>query len=417
LQIKRDASSRLNMNVLVTTEARFDRTPDGACWTIGSTSYEFWKRYLDAFDEVRIVARMRNAAALTRGSVRADGPRVALAGLPYYIGPWQYAQRRGAIRRAIRELLQSDDAVIVRAPGPISSMVVAGMRESDPARPYGVEVVGDPYDVFTAGGVGSFLRPILRWSMPRTLRKQCIGACAVAYVTRGALQRRYPANSGAFSTSYSSIDLPDEAFVSAPREALAVSAEQPRRIVFVGTLEQLYKAPDVLIDAVAIVRKAHVNVDLRIIGEGKHRGELEARARQLGLTDCVRFLGSLPTGPAIRDELDQADLFVLPSRAEGLPRAMIEAMARAVPCIGAQVGGIPELLAPSELVPPSDAEALAAKILEVLGDPPRLARLSHENLEKACAHHANVLRLRRAAFYRVVHDATRGWQQRSPLRD
>ncbi|MBI1827651.1 MAG: glycosyltransferase family 4 protein [Planctomycetes bacterium] len=402
------------MRVLVSTEARFDRTPDGACWVIGPADYEFWKRYLDEFDEVRIVARMRDASAAPRGSVRADGSHVTLAGLPYYVGPWQHIQRRASIRRAIRELLSGNEAVIVRAPGPIGAMLTSGIRETDPFRPYGIEVVGDPYDVFAAGGVGSFLRPLLRWSMPRTLRKQIAGACAAAYVTQDSLQKRYPARADAFVTSYSSIDMPGEAFVMEPR---AFHVGKPGRIIFVGTLEQLYKAPEVLIDAIGIVCGTGLDAKLTIIGDGVHRAELGARAKESGLADCVRFLGSLPSGQAIRDELDKADLFVLPSRAEGLPRAMIEAMARGVPCIGTNVGGIPELLAPSELIPPGDAEALAAKILEVLRDPPRLARLSHENLEKSRAHNANALRLRRMALYRVICDATRGWQQRSPLRD
>ena len=72
------------------------------------------------------------------------------------------------------------------------------------------------------------------------------------------------------------------------------------------------------------------------------RNGLKAKA----LRDRVRFRGQLTTPVDVRAELDRADLFVLPSRQEGLPRAMIEAMARALPCIGSSVGGIPELLQP-----------------------------------------------------------------------
>lgn len=396
------------MRVLVTTEARFDRTPDGACWTIGSAGYTFWQRYLDVFDEVGVVARVRDAPSAPPSGVRADGRNVSLAALPYYIGPWAYLRNYLPLRRVTRSVVRPADAVIVRAPGPVSTILVATLRRS--GRPFGVEVVGDPFDVFAPGAVRSVLRPLLRWWMPRALRRQCVGACAVAYVTSATLQQRYPAPAATHVTSYSSIDLPDEAFVREPR--LPGPTGRTNRIVFVGSLEQLYKGPDVLIDAVAIAVRHGADLEMTMIGDGKHRHELEARARDRGLTDRVRFTGHLPPGDPIRDELDHADLFVLPSRTEGLPRVLIEAMARGVPCIGTSAGGIPELLAPSERVPAGDADALAAKLLEVLGDPQRLARLSREHLQKARQYHAEVLRPRRKAFYVAVQEATLRWQNR-----
>ena len=128
------------------------------------------------------------------------------------------------------------------------------------------------------------------------------------------------------------------------------------------------------------------------------------------------FWGTFRTGDAVRKELDAADLFVLPSRTEGLPRALIEAMARALPCIGSSVGGIPELLSPSEQVPPGDVDALANKILEILGDRERCCRLSHENLQRARDYHVDALHPRRRAFYRAVQEATTEWQRRDRQR-
>jgi glycosyltransferase involved in cell wall biosynthesis len=120
----------------------------------------------------------------------------------------------------------------------------------------------------------------------------------------------------------------------------------------------------------------------------------------------VRFLGWLPGGPAVRSELDAADLFALPSRQEGLPRAMVEAMARALPCVGSTVGGIPELLLAEDLVPPGDARALARKIREMLTTPGRMTRMSARNLEKARVYREEALAGRRRAFYRHVREMT-----------
>jgi glycosyltransferase involved in cell wall biosynthesis len=175
----------------------------------------------------------------------------------------------------------------------------------------------------------------------------------------------------------------------------------------------MYKAPDVLLEALDLAIRKGANLELTWIGDGKHRPELEAWAKRRGLESHVRFLGHLPPGDIIRNELDAADLFVLVSRTEGLPRALIEAMARGLPCVGSNAGGIADLLSPAERVPIGAAAPLTDKIIEVLGDPDRLARLSRENLLKARAYHTAVLQPRRRKFYEAVRDATLRWQAES----
>jgi glycosyltransferase involved in cell wall biosynthesis len=100
---------------------------------------------------------------------------------------------------------------------------------------------------------------------------------------------------------------------------------------------------------------------------------------------------------------------VLPSRAEGLPRVIVEAMARALPCIASNVGGIPELLAAEDLVAPNNPQVLAAKIAEVLGDNARLSRMSARNLEKSQQFRPEILERRRTEFYSYLRDTTREW--------
>jgi glycosyltransferase involved in cell wall biosynthesis len=181
------------------------------------------------------------------------------------------------------------------------------------------------------------------------------------------------------------------------------------KLITVGSLEEFYKGTDVLIDALANCVRSGVDIRLTILGDGRRRAMLEAKTIALGLSNHVSFLGHLPAGTPVRGQLDQADLFVLPSRQEGLPRAMIEAMARGLPCIGSAVGGIPELLPAEDLVPPGDAMALAAKIREVIADPERMARMSARNLAKAAEYREDVLRERRVAFYRYLREQTEAW--------
>jgi glycosyltransferase involved in cell wall biosynthesis len=95
---------------------------------------------------------------------------------------------------------------------------------------------------------------------------------------------------------------------------------------------------------------------------------------------------------------------------------MIEAMARALPCIGSTVGGIPELLSPEDMVPPGDVASLARKIREVVTSPERMVRMSARNLEKAKEYKEEVLCERRILFYRCVRDNTEAWLETKGIR-
>ncbi|WP_341530183.1 glycosyltransferase family 4 protein [Nostoc sp. UHCC 0302] len=390
------------MNVVIALEHRFDRTPDGVVWTQTQFPYSFWKRYLEVFDHVRVVARVRDISTLPPDFKEANGDRVSFIAIPYYIGPVQYLLRSLQVKRVAQQAVRTEDAVILRVGSRIASCIEPKLRATN--HPYAVEVVSDPYDVFAPGSIRHPLRPFLRWWSPQGLRRKCVGACAAAYVTKQALQARYPCPN--YSVGISDVDISEESLVFTPRQFHKVNT---LNLIFVGTLAQLYKAPNILLNAVAICVQEGIDLKLTMLGDGKHKTELEAQAAALGLKERVCFRGQLAAGKAVITELDQADLFVLPSYQEGLPRAMVEAMARALPCIGSTVGGIPELLPPEDMVPPGDAAALAAKIREVVTNPERMTRMSARNLEKAKEYKDEVLREQRIAFYSYVRKSTEIW--------
>jgi glycosyltransferase involved in cell wall biosynthesis len=394
------------MRLVVTAEERLQRTPDGAVWSTGTFSNGFWRRYLAVFDEVSVAARVAAVPIVAAGMARVDGDGVSVCCLPHYHGPAQFLRQRTAIRRTLRARVSPEDAVLVRAPSAIGTVlcsVLAGRGQ-----PYGVEVVGDPLDVFAPGAVTHPLRPLFRRWFVAQLRRHCRRAIGAAYVTESSLQARYPTGPAAFSTSYSSIELDTEAFVAQPRVGdprRADGSKNAQVIVTVGSLEQLYKGTDTLLGAVALLRRAGGSARLVVVGDGRYRPMLESLADRLGIADAVEFTGSLPPGAPVRRRLDEADLFVLPSRAEGLPKAVIEAMARGLPCVASTVGGNPELLPADDLVPPGDPQALADRLCAVLSDGSRLAAMSACNLARARDFSIDLLRPRRESFYLALRDA------------
>jgi glycosyltransferase involved in cell wall biosynthesis len=386
------------VTLVLVLEERFSRTPDGRIWASGPMRSSVWPRYLQVFDAVRVVARVRSVPAVPADWQPAEAPNVSFAAVPSYIGPWQYARQVRQVRSAIRGAVGSEDAVILRVPSQLASILAPSLTARK--HPFAVEVVGDPYDVFSPGAVRHPLRPALRQLFVRRLRQQCRHAVSALYVTEGALQRRYPCPGG--SVGISNVVLTAQHFRDVPRSVY--SDGRPFRLVMVGTLEQLYKAPDVLISAVAECVRGQLDLQLTVVGGGQYRDLLERQARGLGIAERIRFLGHLSRPEDVRAVLDQSDLFVLPSRTEGLPRALIEAMARALPCIGSTVGGIPELLPADDLVRPGDTSMLARKITEVLQDRARLQAMSFRNLKRSRDFREAVLQMRRWRWLAEVRD-------------
>ncbi len=392
------------MQVIVTLEHRFHRTPDGATWTETQFPNAFWQRYLEVFDGVRIVARAKPVPKVDPSWQRVDGPGVTFQPLPHYQGLWQFLQKATAVKKAAQTAADPQHAVILRVHSPIASLVEKRLRAE--GRPFGVEVVSDPWDVFAPGAFHHPLRWYFRRKLSADTQRQCLTATAASYVTQSALQKRYPASADSFQTHYSSVELPSAAFQEEPRSI--ASADSPLNVITVGALAQMYKGVDILIDAIAQTKH---DIRLTIVGDGKHRSELELRAANLGCGDRIRFLGSLPSGQPIRDQLDNADLFVLASRQEGLPRAMIEAMARGLPCLGTTVGGIPELLDEESLFAVDDSTTLADKLNALFVNRSRLHNMSQRNLRVAQQYGDELLQARRNQFFMAVRQATEHWQQ------
>lgn len=153
------------------------------------------------------------------------------------------------------------------------------------------------------------------------------------------------------------------------------------------------KGLDVTLRALATARKNFPRLRLTFAGEGPLRGELEALARQLGIAEAVQFSGFLDRG-AMRALYGAAHVFVHPSRMgtdgnrEGVPNALLEAMATGLPVVATRHGGIPEAVDDGSqgfLVAENDVEATADRLLKLLGDDSLWQAMSAAARPKVCA--------------------------------
>jgi glycosyltransferase involved in cell wall biosynthesis len=159
--------------------------------------------------------------------------------------------------------------------------------------------------------------------------------------------------------------------------------EAEKIIIFVGTLHPR-KGVRYLIESLECVRQTEPSARLMLVGDGPERATLELLAKDLGMSECVTFIGPVPND-SIPPYLVVSDVFVLPTLAEGLPIVCLEAMAAALPIVATRVGGIPSMVEDGVngfLVDPQNAGQIADKVSQVLRDPVLRRRLTENNQRK-----------------------------------
>jgi glycosyltransferase involved in cell wall biosynthesis len=220
--------------------------------------------------------------------------------------------------------------------------------------PYAITAHGSDINVYAQ-------RPSLR---PQ-VKAAFAGACGVVAVSRAVAEKIEALGTGTPLERIPCAGFDPALFGSQDRGACrdALGIDRAARVVlFVGNLVPV-KAVDVLLAAWGMLRDDRAR--LLVVGDGADRAALQTQAGRSG----VVFLGALPQGEVAR-WMGAADVLVLPSRSEGMPNVVVEALASGVPVVASRVGGIGELVVEGGnglLVEPGEAPALAAALASALG--------------------------------------------------
>ena len=187
-----------------------------------------------------------------------------------------------------------------------------------------------------------------------------------------------------------------------PKRVAALRAHHPGRLRIgqVGALVDHHKGQRVLLDALRLAPEL-ADCPVLLIGSGKDEAMLRGEAADL---PHVVFTGFVDN---VADHLAALDVFVFPSREEGLGSTLIDAMIQGLPIVASRVGGIPELIAHERtglLVPPGDPAALAAALVRLIGDSALRARLGTAARTAAAAYTPEAMA---AAYLNLYHDIAR----------
>lgn len=233
----------------------------------------------------------------------------------------------------IREVLKSCDAVVCR--GWRGTILCKKL-----SKPYLVEVVNCPWDSYWNHGLfGKIVAPIM-FCISRTA---IWNAPYVIYVTNEFLQKRYPTKGKNVAISNVALQKSDSDVLNNRIDKILNSKTDKIVIGTAAAVDVPFKGQRFIIKALAKLKeKGNNDFVYYIVGSGDFT-KLRHLAEKKGVSDRVRFGGNIPHNKVF-EWFDLIDVYVQPSLQEGLPRAMIEAMSRGLPCYGTRTGGIPELI-------------------------------------------------------------------------
>lgn len=360
----------------------------------------FYYRYLRVFESIRIAVRCEHVDELKSSRVPIDDPRIEVVDIPVFSGPFEYAKKYFAIGKSIRNVCSGCDAAIVRLPSTIGQRVARKVMRRH--LPYGVEVVFDAED-----GWRSETNPLNRFLWKRIdneMRETCYQADGVSCVTEHYLQRHYYSKKpNAFTSHYSTLELPESFYSSEkkyPEKAEFIIANVANQVQFNGR-----KGFNEIIEAVSLLQKKGVPVNAKFVGRDYHNGieKLTKLAHKLGVEDRIEFTGYLSRSE-LGTFLSSVDIFVMPTRAEGLPRVIIEAMAKGLPVISSPVSGNPELLDAHFLVEYEDVTSLVNRIEELISNRKLYEDTSRINFINSRKYESSILERRRDDFYKRLKD-------------
>ena len=299
---------------------------------------EVWEsRYLNFSDSVILICRCREASSFPNNMLQVDSEKVKVFAFKDE-GKVRQILNYFKEKEIISKLLADCDYAICRG-----AWGVTECRKQN--KPYLIEVVGC---VFDALWNYSLLGKVV--ALPNFLiaRRAIWNAKYVLYVTQNFLQSRYPTKGRNIGVS-DVICFPESKKTCQARyskiKELYARENMTIKIGTVAAVNVSYKGQRFVIKAMQILAaQGVVNVEYHLAGGGSP-DKLRKYAKKCGVSNRVVFHGAI-IHDNIKDFLDCLDIYVQPSLQEGLPRAVVEAMSRGVPCIGTNCGGTPELVNP-----------------------------------------------------------------------
>lgn len=363
----------------------------------GKLTYNMWKqRYLKYFKEITVAGRGSKIGEEELNL--SSGPNVEHYILPNTSTIKNRISSMKKLKRDLKYLIEKNDTLVARIPSNHAYEAIKIAKKLN--KPYVLEVVGDAFSaLWTHGNIfGKVLAPINFIKYRKAIRQ----ANHLIYVTESYLQTRYPPKTNSHVINASNVDLPPTSVkILKHRIKLInkINVDNEINIGVIGSYTSNYKGFDTAIKAIKILNQDGYNFKIKILGSGSEK-RLLSIAKNMNVDEKIIFSGSLPGGEAVFKWLDSLDLYIQPSLTEGLPRSLIEAMSRGLPCIASSAGGMPELINDEFIHKPKSEKELSEKIIKLVKNKEKMINESKRNYERSQDYIIDVLNEKRKIFWK-----------------
>ncbi|MGI1771413.1 glycosyltransferase family 4 protein [Streptococcus uberis] len=350
-------------------------------------------RYLDVCDKLYLLVRTfeSDKSYIELNMPKLTNKNYEIVEIPnFYSLAYLLNFRNNNEIKNISKYVKDSDLIFARMPSQTSNMVLKACQKLN--KPYLVEVGGCAWDSFFNHSLkGKLLAPYMFFQEKRYVKN----ASFASYVTKYFLQERYPNESNNHLVC-------SNVYIS-PEESNIVNKKKNDNSIVIGTttasIDVKYKGQDSVIKAISILKNKYgINVEYQLVGNGT--GDyLKNIAEKFNVTNRISYLGTKNSKEVI-DWLKTIDIYIQPSKQEGLPRAVIEALSVGKYTLGTDIAGIPELLDPEFLFKPDDSEKIAELIFKFVNkSDAEIMSVSKRNFEKSLDYSMDKLNLKRKNFF------------------
>lgn len=354
----------------------------------GKLSKEVMERYLvEPIDNIQIIGRELKIPSDKNNFIKTSSSNIIVNPMKFLNSNRDFILKKKKIYNFLKKNINDEDIVIIRLPSEIGYIAAEYLYKQNIS--YGIELVGDPWDALWYHG--SLVGKIMACINSRKVKKLIRKSNNTIYVTKEYLQRLYPSKKNVFSAS--------NVLIKEVKDNYRPYSSIHKRVGMIGSLDTKYKGIDTALQSMKLMNP---NITLEIVGNGPQE-KWKREIKRHNLSDRVTLKGTLKSGNEINAWFSTLDLYIQPSYTEGLPRALIEAMANGIPCLGSDAGGIPELLEKTCIHPVKDYQTLAKQMKVVLEDDKLRDKLSLQNLSTAESYLSSNIQKEREKFIKSIY--------------
>jgi len=357
---------------------------------------ELFSRYFNIADKLAVAIRI---AEISRKEAEEKFTNITLTPLEIIECPNTatikgMVLRRNEFKNIISDSVKNADYIVARLPSIVGNAAVDYAKKYK--KPYLIELVTCPWDAYWNHSFkGKLIAPFMYLKNKKKVSK----ATHVIYVTNEFLQSRYPTKGKSVNCSNVVIKKSIKNFITI--STINNMKEINSTKLVIGTTAAVnvrFKGQQYIIKALAELKKnGNTSFHYQLVGSGNQK-YLKKLAEKYGVEDQVEFLGALPHKKVL-DWLTTIDIYAQPSRQEGLPRALIEAMSKGLPSFGANTAGIPELLESKYIF--SNTSKNISEICNILLslNPTDMLKQSERNYLESQKYNKDVIDNRRNIFF------------------